>query len=144
MSRTVGVPHGRAHRSDGQGLVEFALVFPILMLLLFGLVDVGRLVYINNALAEGAREGARYGSVAGHANVVNGIQNYTTGMMAAVPGPSVTVTCTWANSGQPASPCGPNNILTVTVSATVTMLTPGIGSLIGPRTLSATSVAVVN
>jgi Flp pilus assembly protein TadG len=46
-----------------QALVEFALVFPIFLLLLFGLIDVARFVYLNNAFNEAAREAARYGSV---------------------------------------------------------------------------------
>ena len=47
----------------GQGLVEFALVIPIFLLLLFGLIDVGRLVYMNSVLSQAAREGARTASV---------------------------------------------------------------------------------
>ena len=43
----------------GQGLVEFALVFPVFILMLFGLLDVGRYVYMNSVLSQAAREGAR-------------------------------------------------------------------------------------
>jgi hypothetical protein len=49
--------------SRGQSLVEFALVLPIFLLIFFGLIDVGRVVYLQNAFNEAAREGARYGSV---------------------------------------------------------------------------------
>ena len=51
-------------RARGQALVEFALVLPVFLLLIFGIIDVGRYVYVANAFNEGAREGARYGSVA--------------------------------------------------------------------------------
>lgn len=44
---------------SGQSLVEFALVLPIFILMLFGVLDVGRLVYANAALSQAAREGAR-------------------------------------------------------------------------------------
>ena len=54
--------------SSGQALVEFALVLLPMLLLRFGLLDVGRLVYINNAVSEGAREGSRWGSVANRSN----------------------------------------------------------------------------
>jgi Flp pilus assembly protein TadG len=47
----------------GQGLVEFALVFPILMLMLLGLVDLGRAVFAYNTITNAAREGARLGIV---------------------------------------------------------------------------------
>jgi len=52
----------RAHRPDerGQSLVEFALTIPIVMLLMVGLFDLGRVVFINNGLSDGARHGARH------------------------------------------------------------------------------------
>jgi hypothetical protein len=53
----------RDWRSRGQGLVEFALVIPVFLFLLFGLIDGARLVYLNSVLSQAAREGARQGSV---------------------------------------------------------------------------------
>ena len=50
-------------RERGQALVEFALVIPIVMLLMCGLFDLGRVVFINNSLSDGARQGARNASV---------------------------------------------------------------------------------
>lgn len=47
----------------GQTLVEFALVLPIFLLLLFGLLDVGRLIYLNSVISQAAREGARLAAV---------------------------------------------------------------------------------
>jgi hypothetical protein len=51
------------HRDRGQALVEFALVVPIVMLLMCGIFDLGRVVFINNSLSDGARQGARNASV---------------------------------------------------------------------------------
>lgn len=53
----------RRPRSRGQSLVEFAFVLPIFLLMLFGLVDIGRFVYLNSTLSQAAREGARRGAV---------------------------------------------------------------------------------
>jgi len=53
----------RPWRGDGQALVEFALVFPILMLLIFGIFDMGRAVFAYNAVANAARDGARVAMV---------------------------------------------------------------------------------
>ena len=47
----------------GQALVEFALVIPIVLLLICGLFDLGRIVFVNNTLSDGARHGARHASV---------------------------------------------------------------------------------
>ena len=54
----------RRHRgAAGQSLVEFALVLPVFLLMMFGLIDVGRFVYLSSTLSQAAREGARLGSV---------------------------------------------------------------------------------
>lgn len=47
----------------GQTLVEFALVIPIVLLLMLGLFDLGRIVFINNTLSDGARHGARNATI---------------------------------------------------------------------------------
>jgi type II secretory pathway pseudopilin PulG len=52
-------------RSRGQGLAEFALVLPIFLTLLIGMVDVGRAVWANNSVANAAREAARLAAVHG-------------------------------------------------------------------------------
>jgi hypothetical protein len=55
----------RSDRTRGQALVEFAFVLPVFMLLLFGMVDLGRIVWANNSLGNAAREGARFAIVHG-------------------------------------------------------------------------------
>jgi hypothetical protein len=42
-----------------QALIEFALVSPVLLLLLFGVIDIGRAVFYYDTLNHAAREGAR-------------------------------------------------------------------------------------
>jgi Flp pilus assembly protein TadG len=46
-------------RSRGQALVEFALILPIFVLLLVGILDFGRAVFAFNTLNNAAREGGR-------------------------------------------------------------------------------------
>jgi hypothetical protein len=52
-------------RTRGQALVEFALVLPIFLAMLLGIVDLGRVIWANNALAGAAREAARFAIVHG-------------------------------------------------------------------------------
>jgi Flp pilus assembly protein TadG len=54
---------GRRRRSRGQSMVEFALVLPIFLLMLFGLIDMGRLVFASTTMSQAAREAARVASV---------------------------------------------------------------------------------
>ena len=132
---------GRSRRvSRGQALVEFALVFPIFLLLLFGMIDVGRFVYLNNAFNEAAREGARYGSVeqwqySCPPSVSSPSRTTCTAQVAkdriaGAPSPPVaTATCT-------PSSCRAGDLLTVSVSTapgSFRFLTPIVGQLIpGP------------
>jgi Flp pilus assembly protein TadG len=53
----------RRRSGQGQALVEFALVFPVLVLILLGIFEVGRLVFAYNTLGNAAREGARVAAV---------------------------------------------------------------------------------
>ena len=55
----------RDSSSRGQTMVEFALVVPILMFLLTGFFDLGRVVLAHDALSHAAREAARYAIVHG-------------------------------------------------------------------------------
>ena len=48
---------------DGQALVEFALVLPILVLLLIGMMEFGLLLYNQQVITNASREGARFGIV---------------------------------------------------------------------------------
>ncbi len=47
----------------GQAAVEFALVLPILLMLIFGLIDFGRILYTKNALTSLSQEAARHASI---------------------------------------------------------------------------------
>jgi len=49
----------------GQAIVEFAIALPVLLLILFGLFEVGRLIFIYSAITNASREAARYGSAVG-------------------------------------------------------------------------------
>lgn len=52
----------RERPERGQGFAEFALIFPIIMMVFFGMVEVGWWVQSWISVATAAREGARYGS----------------------------------------------------------------------------------
>ena len=52
-------------KQKGQGLVEFALVLPLLLLLISGIVEFGRMFAIYNGVSNASREAVRWGSVVG-------------------------------------------------------------------------------
>jgi TadE-like protein len=50
----------RDKRQDGQSLLEFAMVLPILLLLAIGTIEFGRAYYHYNTLSKAVRQAARY------------------------------------------------------------------------------------
>lgn len=46
-----------------QELVEFAILLPVLLLIAFGVLDLGRTLHTSIAITNAAREGARYGMI---------------------------------------------------------------------------------
>ena len=55
--------HKGRETSGGQSLVEFTLVLPVLLVILAGLLDLGRLYYAYVAVTDAAAEGARYATM---------------------------------------------------------------------------------
>jgi Flp pilus assembly protein TadG len=53
----------RFHRERGQDLVEYALVLPILLVLLFGIVEFGLIIFSFNTISDAAEVAARYGVI---------------------------------------------------------------------------------
>ncbi len=52
-------------KQSAQAMVEFALVLPILLLVIYGLIEAGRLIFIYATVVTASREAARYGSATG-------------------------------------------------------------------------------
>jgi uncharacterized repeat protein (TIGR01451 family) len=63
-----------ASRTVGQSAVEMALVMPILVLLVFGVFELGRLLFIFSAVNNASREAARFGASTGADT--GGLPNY--------------------------------------------------------------------
>ena len=50
---------GKKNRERAQSLVEFAIIFPILLLMLAGITEIGFLYYASYTVENASREGAR-------------------------------------------------------------------------------------
>jgi Flp pilus assembly protein TadG len=66
----------KLRRNDaGQALVEFALIMPLLMLLLIGIVEFGRGWNLHQVVTDAAREGARKAAVFNPAVTLDTVTN---------------------------------------------------------------------
>lgn len=63
----------------GQTLVEFALVLPVLLLLLLGIIQFGIIFSAHIAITNAAREGARIAAVGSSRNEIVDRMNYSIG-----------------------------------------------------------------
>jgi hypothetical protein len=80
----------RQARDRGAAAVEFALVVPLLIMLVFGIIDFGYLINRVSLVNNAARDAARVASLNGtHAEVVATADAALDG----IPGTSVAVTC---------------------------------------------------
>jgi Flp pilus assembly protein TadG len=153
---------GARRQARGQSLVEFAVVFPIFALLVFGIIDLGRYVYVANAFNQAAREAARYGSVeqwqygcpssVGTQNRLTCSQQVAKDRMAAAPAIyTVIATCTSDGTiSVSAAACRAGYLLKVVVQTPSTppsqafhLFTPLISNLVGPIAISGQAQVVV-
>ena len=119
-----------AHRRDrGAAAVEMALILPVLLFVLMGLIDFGRAYNAQIQLSQAAREGARFAALGFDTNTVN------TRVSAAAT--SLSPTVNWSTSTPcPAPPTNPPSNAVINVSANFQWIT-GIGALsrfFGPGT----------
>ncbi|GAA1735467.1 hypothetical protein GCM10009681_02340 [Luedemannella helvata] len=118
-------------RDRGAAAVEFALVLPVLLILVFGIIDFGRMLNAKITLTQAAREGARAAAVSTQANGVKWTRDAARNSLGTL-NPTV-LSCADDPSRTAAS---------VTVSYTFRFATP-IGAMIGAGgTTTLTSEAV--
>lgn len=85
----------RIHRDQrGAQLVEFAILFPVLLVIILGIIEFGRLGYAFTEVWTSAREGARYATTVGDTGGVVGLPNFVDcdGILAAARSKALTRT----------------------------------------------------
>lgn len=128
----------RRKAQAGQSAVEFALILPILVLLLMGVFDFGRAFYYYSVVANSAREGARagiYSAGTSDASIRAQVHSYAVGL------PGLTDSMIQiARSGS-----GLNTNVKVTVTYEYDAITPIIDKFLpgGKITLSSASTMQV-
>lgn len=113
-----------SRNENGQALVEFALVVPILLLILCGIIDFGWMFFNQLSLQNACREGGRYASLnSTDANIETTI---TTMVQDYIPGSlqNLNVKVTYTNASKPT-----DGDVKVEVEANVEFFTPVLGTV---------------
>jgi Flp pilus assembly protein TadG len=148
----------RARRAGGQSLVEFALVFPIIVLLIATFVEIGRAVYTYNTIANAARQAARVAIVNQLADITECDESrpiedpyephWSLRGCAIVAGKSIGLTTSHISVSYATPPgttltCSPTLhvgcLAAITVTYNFTLATPIVSAFIGPITMTQTS-----
>ena len=111
--------HGGSGADRGATAVEFALLLPLLLLIVMGIIDFGRMLNAQQTLTQAAREGARLVAL-GQPNVASRTQAAATGLSPV--GVSIQSACPVG--------AGPGSNGAVQTSFTF-QFTPGLGYLVG-------------
>jgi Flp pilus assembly protein TadG len=107
-------------RADrGAAAVEMAIVIPVLLMILFGIIDFGRMYNAQVTLTDAAREGARAAAAGDSAD--NRVQAVTTGMNPKVTTDAVSYT---DSANRTVTACGADVTAKVTVRYTFSYVTP--------------------
>jgi len=111
----------------GQDVVEFAIIFTVLFLVLMGIFDMGRAVYSYSVLFNAAREGARYGII--HPTDTAGIKAQVLNLAVGLDPNALTVTSSLPDK----------NDVQVNLSYKFTIVTPIIQAFFGSNQLTLVS-----
>jgi Flp pilus assembly protein TadG len=143
-------PDGRRQR--GQSLVEFALVFPIFALLVFGVLDGGRAILTYNQAAQASRNVARVASVncfttATRCSTASGtpIGDEMASQVGAMGPTTWDLDCVDPITNTTVTNCVAGQIVRVRADVTVTLMTPLIAQAMGGTIdVTATSEATIS
>jgi Flp pilus assembly protein TadG len=126
----------RPNKEKGASLVEFAILAPLFVVLLFSLVEFGLAMYSKGMITNASREGARFGVVYATprkttAEITSKVQEYLTsaGFLSTV---NINVTGAQGSSGSPLN-------VSVIYPYTFQVLPSFVAGFTGPMNLTATT-----
>ena len=142
MGKTVTWIHGLRHllrrlrAEEGQSLVEFAIAFMVFIFLIFAVFDFGHLFFVEMDVQNAIQEAARYGSTGNHlpdpsnpgnnlSRVISIINTFESDAM----GVQVSNIQVSSLNGGPTSAGGPGDMMTITGTVNMPLLTPLIAHL---------------
>jgi hypothetical protein len=148
----------KRHKSLGQGLVEFALVAPLLLLTIFGIIDIARIIQAQITVNNAARQAIRF-AITGQTlkdaggNYIPRATSITDLAVAGLAGLPLTNTddpLQWgfnrvritSSNGDEGDPGQPNEVVRIEVIYTVKPLTPLVSAIIPGIQLKGVEMAI--
>ena len=142
----------------GSSMVEFAIASTALLLLIFGILEFGRVLYIYHTVSNAARLGSRWAIVRGGSSCTSSVDHcsasqsdisaYVLSQVPMLDSGTMTVTAQWNGSNDPSSACsgtGTNaagHLVCVTVSYPFNFALPFVSKT--ALTIASTSSMVIS
>jgi Flp pilus assembly protein TadG len=128
----------RYKQQCGSATVEMAIVLPLLLVLVFGIVEFGVALYRQEVLTNASREGARAGIVLSTPPVTTAqIQSVVTNYLTSVGWNAALATVTATGAG---GAFGSNVTVTVTFNTSFSILSGLVPGILATKTLRAQTV----
>jgi Flp pilus assembly protein TadG len=128
----------RHHSDRGQGLTEFAIVLPLILLSICAILDLGRAVYAYSTIGNAARAGSRVAIVDQNVSVVRS-KAVEQAVALGISPSAVAVSYRTSDLAGPCSPVALGCVAEITVPYAFTAVTPIISTIVGPISLSSTT-----
>ena len=123
----------RRKRDSGVALLEFSLAMFTVLLLIFGIIDIGRALFAYDWVSDAARQATRFAMVRGSdcsglsggcpASADN-INDYVTGLAIGLDHSQITVSSECVGGTSPTLPCDPKASVRVTVQYNFHFVSP--------------------
>jgi hypothetical protein len=134
---------GKRQGRGGQSLVEFAIVVPVFFLLIFAVIDLGRLFFVQMTLQHAMREAGRL-AVTGNTltdpnppyNTLSRVNSIILAAQQAAVGLDVSSIGIWSDHGGASGPGragGPGDTVHISLTTNLQLITPVIGRFFGPN-----------
>lgn len=136
-------------REDGVTIIEFAPVLVIFLLLTFGIFDFAHLFYIELEVQTALQEAARYGSTGNHltnpstGSTESRILSITNTFESDAPGVNVSSIAISSLNGGAGSAGGPSDLLTISATIQMPLMTPLIAQFFPSGQFSYTATTTV-
>lgn len=125
----IGTKFEKIKQEKGQSLVEFAMVLVIILIIIAGIIDLGRMFFYYISMRDAAQEGVLYGSA--YPDQCANITNRATDLLSGSANVEVLINGKECSTAGTADRCSPKTITVNISNSNFNLTMPFIGAFVG-------------
>jgi Flp pilus assembly protein TadG len=141
---------GKLGSMAGQTMLEFAIVAPLFLFLIFGVIDYGRLFFVEISVQDAIQEAARFASTGDHlpdpnnpGGTLSRVDSIIQTAQSAAFGASISNIQISSVQGGQGSAGGPGDVVTISLTTNLQLLTPIVAQFFPNGVYTFTSSATI-